>query len=280
MEACRHPILLMYSDFRFGFGVADLYRREGLARLDARFLEDLQAAHEGLHLRLLAARAQPETLADKHRSELIIELAPYLEDFLGQLFGIEAEILESQTRHDRLAPLYAVKRKFVQRKALTNVTKEQASAFDGAALGLQLEGFLDEPLTEFAFAAHVARWLENEPAHTGELWVAARYAAWATLSDEGQALHRRGVLFKVPHRLDMAHLVPVETIVRNGVERKVLPDPHRRNREGFTLTDSGMDLVHALDQANYCIKCHNQAKDSCRTGLKEKNGTFKHSVLA
>ena len=33
-----------------------------------------------------------------------------------------------------------------------------------------------------------------------------------------------------------------------------------------------MNLTGALDQAHYCIKCHNQGKDSCSTGLKEKDG--------
>ena len=37
-----------------------------------------------------------------------------------------------------------------------------------------------------------------------------------------------------------------------------------------------MDLTGALDQAHYCIKCHNQGKDSCSTGLKEKTGEFKN----
>ena len=36
-----------------------------------------------------------------------------------------------------------------------------------------------------------------------------------------------------------------------------------------------MNLTAALDQAHYCIKCHNQGKDSCSTGLKEKDGPFK-----
>src|SRR5581483_10635146 len=54
---------------------------------------------------------------------------------------------------------------------------------------------------------------------------------------------------------------------------------HWRQREGFQLTDAGTDLTGALDQAHYCIKCHNQGKDSCSTGLKEKNGAYKSSVF-
>jgi NADPH-dependent glutamate synthase beta subunit-like oxidoreductase/NAD(P)H-flavin reductase len=45
---------------------------------------------------------------------------------------------------------------------------------------------------------------------------------------------------------------------------------HLRQRDGFALTDRGTDLVGALDQANYCIWCHEQGKDSCAKGLKEK----------
>src|SRR5439155_1461493 len=58
-----------------------------------------------------------------------------------------------------------------------------------------------------------------------------------------------------------------------------LPVSHRRARDGFALTDPGTDLAGALDHANYCIWCHNQGKDSCAKGLKEKNGEFKKSVF-
>ena len=87
------------------------------------------------------------------------------------------------------------------------------------------------------------------------------------------------MLFKVPHRLDMQHLVPVETIERDGVTMLRLPEDEWRAREGFALTDRGTDLTGALDQANYCIWCHNQGKDSCAQGLKEKDGAFKKSVF-
>ena len=65
----------------------------------------------------------------------------------------------------------------------------------------------------------------------------------------------------------------------DGVTMLKLPRAHRRLREGFELTDPGTDLTGALDQANYCIKCHNQGKDSCSNGLKEKDGEFKTSAF-
>ncbi len=77
----------------------------------------------------------------------------------------------------------------------------------------------------------------------------------------------------------MEHLVAVETVERHGVTMLRLPEEEWRRREGFALTDAGADLTGALDQANYCIWCHNQGKDSCSKGLKEKDGKFKKSVF-
>ena len=119
--------------------------------------------------------------------------------------------------------------------------------------------------------------MKAEAEHAAALDLAARYAAWATHTPEGQRLHKGGFLFKVPHKVDPHHLVPVETEVVDGVTMLKLPTAHRRARDGFALTDPGTDLAGALDHANYCIWCHNQGKDSCSKGLKEKTGEFKKS---
>ncbi|HLH02544.1 MAG TPA: FAD-dependent oxidoreductase [Bryobacteraceae bacterium] len=263
----------------FGLLFEDIYCREGLLKLDEQFLRELGESHPELREQLLAARANPPAPHIKSASELILAVAPYVEDFIGKLFGIEGELRVLQTRHSELAPLYYVKRQFVQRKALTKQTAESAAQLDGVALAAQLETLFNEPLTEFTFARHVASWLEQEPLHAEQLQLAAHYAAWATLSPAGQRKHQHGVLFKTPHKLDMHHLVPVEEVHKGDLVQLQLGQEHWRHREGFQLTDAGTDLTGALDQAHYCIKCHNQAKDSCSTGLKEKNGAFKSSIF-
>jgi NADPH-dependent glutamate synthase beta subunit-like oxidoreductase/NAD(P)H-flavin reductase len=265
---------------KHGLQFDDLYRRDGLARIDALFVDHLCAGDVELHNRLLTARRDPGALETKAESELIIALAPHLEDFLGDVFAIAPEIAALQARHHELAPLYTVKRLFVQRRAVKGVTVEEAGALDGAALAAELEAKFGETLAELAFATHVARWLDDEGAHKDALELAQRYAAWATLSPAGQAKHRRGVLFKVPHRLVMEHLVPVESETVDGVAMLRLPRDEWRHRDGFGLTDPGTDLTGALDQANYCIWCHNQGKDSCSKGLKDKKtGAFQKSVF-
>ncbi|MET0921889.1 MAG: FAD-dependent oxidoreductase, partial [Xanthobacteraceae bacterium] len=261
----------------FGLQFDDLYRRDGLVRLDGCFVDALKARNVELHNRLMAARAAPDSVAGKDESDLIVALSPALEDFIAGLFGIAAQMSELKRRHDALAPLYGVKRLFVQRRAAKRYPPEQAAAFDGPALRRELERHLGGPLTELRFAEKVEAWMKAEAEQAEVLELAARYAAWATHTPEGQRLHKGGVLFKVPHKVDPHHLVPVETEVVDGVAMLKLPLAYRRARDGFALTDPGTDLAGALDHANYCIWCHNQGKDSCSTGLKEKSGAFKKS---
>src|SRR5438552_3973681 len=275
---------------KHGLSFSDLYERDGLIRLDRAFVAHLAATDVGLHARLMAGRAEPEALDRKAESDLLVDLAPHVEDFLGELFGIAGEVRALQARHDKLAPLFSVKRLFVQRRAVKEIKEAEAGALNGHKLGEELDTLIGGPPADFGsrqgalawelrYAAAVGHWLEDEAAHPLPLKAALQYAAWATLAPDGQARHKRGLLFRVPHRLDMHHLVPVETIERDGVTMLRRPESDWRPRDGFALTDPGSDLAGALDQANYCIWCHNQGKDSCRSGLHEKDGSFKKSVF-
>ncbi|MDP9171528.1 MAG: FAD-dependent oxidoreductase, partial [Acidobacteriota bacterium] len=154
-----------------------------------------------------------------------------------------------------------------------------AMAIDGAALAAELEALLLEPLTERSFADHVSKWMTAEAGHAEPLRMAAQYATWAALSPQGRKKHHSGILFKTPHKLDMHHLVPAAEVATDGLIQLQFGPDHWRTREGFQLTDPGTGLLGALDQTHYCIKCHNQGKDSCSHGLKEKDGTFKSSVF-
>ncbi len=118
----------------------------------------------------------------------------------------------------------------------------------------------------------VTRWLQDEAAQRRRRWMsAARYAAWALHTPAGRAAHKGGVLFRAPRKLDYLKLVPLEAVPYAGVSAWQLPADHAlRRREGFALTDPGTDLVGGLDQAHYCIWCHEQGKDSCARGLPEK----------
>src|SRR5438093_5587486 len=125
-----------------GLTFADLYKRDGLVRLDRAFVAHLAAAERELHDRLLAARAAPDALDRKGESDLLVDLAPHLEDFLGALFGIAGEVRALQAQHDKLAPLYSVKRLFVQRRAVKEIKEADAARLNGKKLGTELAALI------------------------------------------------------------------------------------------------------------------------------------------
>src|SRR5260370_34505778 len=92
-----------------GLTFLDLYERDGLIRLDRAFVVHLAAAEVALHDRLMAARAAPDALDRKAESDLLVDLSPHLEDFVGELFGITKEVRALQAAHDKLAPRYSGK---------------------------------------------------------------------------------------------------------------------------------------------------------------------------
>src|SRR5438034_6409100 len=107
-------MLSLAFDLRF----ADLYSVDGARAIDRRFGEHLRAADAALAERRDAARATPDALDRKDEAALLIDVAPHLEDFLAKLFGVESEVHALEARHHECAPLFAVRRQFVQRKAM------------------------------------------------------------------------------------------------------------------------------------------------------------------
>ena len=253
-----------------GVDFGDLYSVAGAARIDALFVDHLRAADAGLADRLTAARADPGVLPRKAESELLIAVAPHVEDFIADLFGIGEAVRALEARHHELAPLFAVRRQFVQRKAVNAHKGDAALALDGPALRASLQEWLGGAFTELAFATAVTAWQADEAANADALAIALQYAAWAAQTPGGKAAHKGGVLFRLPRKLDYLKLVPLATETRHDVHTFVTAPEHLRRREGFALTDSGTDIVGGLAEAHYCIWCHEQGKDSCATGLPEK----------
>src|ERR1700683_4874608 len=124
---------------KYGLDFVELYDRDGRVKLDREFVAHLASCDVPLHDRLMAARTDAGALDRKAESELIVDLAPHVEDFLGYLFGVETELRELQARYHALAPLYSAKRLFVQRRAVKEVKEEEAATFDGDALRQALE---------------------------------------------------------------------------------------------------------------------------------------------
>ncbi|MDX8410309.1 MAG: hypothetical protein R8K46_00340 [Mariprofundaceae bacterium] len=262
------------NELKLGHGLVfeDLYEGEGLTRIDVLFCRHLGAIDTALNERLATARRDHALLDKKDESQLLLDIAPHLEDFIAGLFGVRGEIAALSARHDELAPLYACKRQFVQKRC-KKIPASIADAVDSKTLVAELAALFGEPFTETAFARHVLGWLDHAGTHEVGLEKASHYAAWAMR-------HGGGILFRQPEKTDPYHLVPVETTEISGAAAMCLSDEHQRHREGFALTDAGTDLAGALDEANYCIWCHKQGRDSCSTGLRDrKTAAFKKSAF-
>jgi NADPH-dependent glutamate synthase beta subunit-like oxidoreductase/NAD(P)H-flavin reductase len=258
-------------NLHFDMTLDQLYARAGLLVLDQHFLDELDQAEPQLLVQLQQARLQPEALTPLQESQLLLALGPHVEDFIARLFRIEAQVNLLSQRHHALAPLYAIKRKFVQRTAAKKITAEQAASIDGAGLQAELCNWFGGQFDELTFATQVQGWLEDETANAEKIDCATRYAGWAFHTAAGQAAHRGGILFRPVHAVDDARLVPgAQSEERDGYRIFSIKPEYVRQRHGFKLTDAGCDLRGALDQANYCIWCHAQGKDSCSHGLLEK----------
>jgi NADPH-dependent glutamate synthase beta subunit-like oxidoreductase/NAD(P)H-flavin reductase len=268
-------------ELAFGLSFAELYNREGLLRVDAAFLEFLSGADGDLCTRLAAGRAHPEALNAKAESALILEIAPHLDRFISQLFGITDEVLVLGRRHDEQAALFSIKRQFVQRRAASRIKPEEAQLVDGPATERELRRLFGGRFDELTFAQNVARWLQDESRHQRELDLAMRYAAWALHTEAGREFTQSGVLFKAPAKTDPYNLLQhAEKFSLQGAAAYRIQPAHLRRRDGFKLTDSGASLVSALDATNYCIWCHAQGKDSCSKGLREKPSAAEPQKIA
>ena len=167
-----------------GLAFADLYTAAGAATIDRRFLDHLDAADAPLAARLREARRAPDALGGKAEGDLMIALGPHVEDFVAALFGVENEVRALEAAQNALAPLYAVKRLFVQRKATNAHKGDAAAALDGPALRAALEARIGAPIVgrahEIAFANAVIAWQKDEAGNAEALDLALRYAAWAS----------------------------------------------------------------------------------------------------
>ncbi len=264
-----------------GLAFEDLYDNDGLARIDALFIEYLGEKDPELRDKLKSARGAPDSLERKNGSDLMVALSTHLENFLGDMFSIQAELAEMSARHLELNTITTCKRDFVQRIAAKAHTAEDAEGFDGKALAAELTELFGGEFDQLTFAKNVVPWLEDKEANADKLDLASRYAAWALYTAEGRERHKDDVIFRLWRKTDYYGLVPHSDTVVGGIPMMVKPDDEEHYlRDGFFLTDPGMDLVRAVDQANYCIICHERGRDYCCVGLPDKDtGGFKDSPL-
>lgn len=253
---------LKLADFTY----ADLFDAARLPHLDAEFLRFLARRDSGLALRFRAYR-DGESIEARALSELLIDVARHLEDFLVDAFRIEAarDALRAATTED--AAVHAFKDRFAKRRAGRAASEQQTFDELDAQLALELDAVsvADRELAVARFWQRAERAGDMRRLELLDAWVRA-----ALGTEAGRHATRGWVSLRFPRRTDYAVLVPVEVEVTQGATCLEGRTGMRRNRDGFELTDPRCSRREALDQVYYCKYCHTHEGDVCARGFRAK----------
>jgi len=126
-----------------GFRFPDLHHAARLADLTRAFDASLAAAEPALFARYDAHRAGSARLQGPAESELLLEVGAHLSRFLAKLFGVEKELGKLRDAAGRDAPIFRVKREFVQRRVFKKGAKDRPHSSDFPALDAQVRPLLD-----------------------------------------------------------------------------------------------------------------------------------------
>lgn len=251
----------------FGLDFADLYSAEGLKKLDDVFLNYLNGKNKETFSVLSAFRKDKRY--GKELSKDIISMAPFVESFIADLFGIEEEIEDLKRQQSKLDNIQKCKRFFVQRQAVRDYRSEDWENFDYQSYKEKIENICE--FDELSFSNTVINLLENKEKNKDQIDVFAKYAAWATLSEEGKCLHKGWVVFELPKKKDLKNFFDISEEYQGDLKVIKADDEELVHRDGFGHTSKPYGLKEVLNQTNYCIYCHNTGKDSCSKGLIEKS---------
>jgi len=256
----------------YGLSFADLHSRDGTLALDREFQRALAAAtpRSGIatgrrartRMRWIASRVGP---ADRGGSAPRgLPRGPVRHRRRGACAG---------GAHHELAPLFVVRRQFVQRRAMNahRATRPRRStALPCARRSSHRRRFVRGRAGEPAFASAVRRGRRTRQPR-GSARPRDRYAAWPRTRRRSRGASR-GVLFRAPRKLDMMRLVPIEAVHQGEVTAFTLGAHHpQRRREGFALTDAGTDFAGGLGKRTTASGATSRARIPARAACPRRS---------
>ncbi len=256
-----------------GLEFNDLFDVAALARLDGRFRDELAHTDAPLHARLVDYR-DGKDLGAVEISELLLALAPHLEGFLARLFGIETELAVAGEQTRSHHQILAFKKQFVQRR-----TRRYRG--DMTAGFAELDAWLTQELANQTGAgpdreAAVARYglalLEDTERHQDAIDKLTQWCIHARKDPVARARVLDWASFALPHPIDYAHLVPLQSIGDDPSGRTQVAPTKQRRRDGFHLTDTRMNAREVQSEIHYCVYCHDHDGDFCAKGFPKKKG--------
>jgi len=256
---------------RKGFDFATLQTPEGLAQLDASFLAFLDERDFALADQLRRYR-EGEELASIAESEFLIAVAPHVEAFIGELYGIEDALAEQHAETLSHDVVMRFKQAFVNKRVKKHRREVEHSFAELDRWLNQQIADQAEPDRERAIATYAMGLLQDEAANKEAI---DTITAWCKLAKQDPAASKRvagWASFKIPEKLDHSNLVPLQQADSEGVVRLEADPSKWRRRDGFELTDNRADAREVQSEVNYCIYCHDHDGDFCSKGFPEKKG--------
>ncbi len=147
----------------------DLFQPQRLAELTDGFFEEVRARDPEVFRRFNEYRkSKGKGMSPVEISKRLTEMAPYLDDFLGRIFGVEEECARLKLRTTREQVIFDVKKEFFVRRALRSVTAAAAGNLPVEALDEQVRILMtlvpglpeDDP--ELAAAGLIAALLQKD----------------------------------------------------------------------------------------------------------------------
>lgn len=255
-----------------GMTFSALFQIAGLEDLDRRFLDFLTSREPDLCRRLINYRQDSAPLSPVEESVLLLAIAPFLEDFLARLFGIEKDLLASREATLSHDGVLAFKKEWVLRRA-RRYRKPISSSF------LALDQWLNEQMQEAGLAEAdreraIARWAErlqqDKSAPAEKVEMLTQWCALALTDPKGRRAVAGWTSFHLPQKVDHARLVPLEYAQDDPLHRLQADPADFRQRDGFRLTDPRMSARAVQGEVHYCIYCHDHHGDFCSKGFPEK----------
>ncbi len=236
----------------YNLDFVDLYSVDGLKKLDEKFSDFLKKNNLNCYQQFLINKNSD--------SQTLIEAAKALEQFLVDLFLIEQENSCLKLQHKDFDIVYEIRKEYIIRNILKKFSDNDFDhSFDGKKILKQLNiDYLNTDQLEINLSQLIYVEVNKTNSDQKIIKLIENYCLWALFSIDGQLLHRDGSLFNFPQKTDKKNLLI--NLDCTQVEKI----------RGFDLIDQGFSLNRIHVETKYCIHCHKQNKDSCRTGLVDK----------
>jgi NADPH-dependent glutamate synthase beta subunit-like oxidoreductase len=239
--------------------------KQAYEAFDGDFLFFLEAGDQDAFSELKKARQQEAPLSP----EYLTKTAIIFEAFLCDKFDLHTSLEALNAKYNLSKDIIFVKRYVVMRVA----SKKYPSLdlIDLSAV-LKLKKYFTEQSFyasdehfDKSFAELIIASAKNETKNEELYDKLLQYSAFAVLSEDGKALHKDSSLFNIPQKIDWMRLFDFNL----DAQSNLLTSKKHIDRNGFNFFDKKPNSTEVSWQANYCIYCHNQKKDYCRTGFDE-----------